>query len=163
MTRGKDTPTPKREKEARKRTWRRASQDRTRQSKVWTLREFGGKTVWDWMQLLIVPLALVLIGFALSMQQDARQQAIEAQRAERERDLEEQRAQDAAVQAYLDQMSTLLLERDLSDKKVQILLRARTLAVLEGLDPSRKKRGRAVLGRSRPVTQRRRNRRRNCA
>src|SRR5215217_9444326 len=27
----------------------------------WTLREFGGKTVWDWMGLLIVPLMLAVI------------------------------------------------------------------------------------------------------
>jgi hypothetical protein len=98
---------------------------------------FRGMTVRDWLQLLIVPLALVVIGFLFTMQQYARQQAIEDRRAERERELEEQRAQDLALQGYLDQMSTLVLE-NLSDPKVQTLLRARTLTVLERLDPSRK-------------------------
>jgi hypothetical protein len=38
-------------------------------SKPWTLREFGGKPVWDWMQLLIVPLVLAIIGLLFEMQQ----------------------------------------------------------------------------------------------
>ena len=99
---------------------------------------FRGKTVWDWLQLLIIPLVLVVIGLAF----DIRQQGIEDRRAERERELEKQRAQDEALQAYLDQMSTLLLEKDLrnseEDSEVRTLARARTLTVLEGLDPSRK-------------------------
>jgi hypothetical protein len=79
----------------------------------WTLREVGGKTVWDWMGLLIVPIVLSLITVAFTWQQDARQQRLENQRAEAERELAEQRAQDEALQAYLDQMDTLLLEKDL--------------------------------------------------
>src|SRR5215218_6841378 len=74
---------------------------------------FRGKTAWDFLQLLIVPLMLVAIGLVFSLQQDARQQRVEDQRAEAERELAEQRAQDEALQAYLDQMGSLLLERDL--------------------------------------------------
>src|SRR3712207_4308253 len=114
---------------------------------------FRNKTVWDFLQLLIVPLMLAAIGFWFTAQQDARQQAIEDQRAqqaqkienqraEAERALAEQRAQDEALQAYLDQMSTLLLKQDLrasdEDSEVRTLARARTLTVLERLDPSRK-------------------------
>ena len=109
---------------------------------------FRGMTVRDWLQLLVVPLALVVIGFWFTMQQDARQQRIETQRAEAERELAEQRAQDEALQAYLDQMSTLLLERNLrlsteknateDSKEARSLARARTLTVLSRLDPERK-------------------------
>jgi hypothetical protein len=99
-------------------------------------------TLRDWLQLLIVPFALVVIGIVLTMQQDARQQRIENQRAEAERELAERRAQDEALQAYLDQMGNLLLEKDLrnseQDGEVRTLARARTLTVLERLDPSRK-------------------------
>jgi uncharacterized protein YjbI with pentapeptide repeats len=110
-------------------------------------------TVRDWLQLLIVPFALVVIGFLFTMQQDARQQRIEDkraqqaqkienQRAEAERKLAEQRAQDEALQAYLDQMGGLLLEKDLraseEDSEVRTLARARTLTVLSRLDPSQK-------------------------
>jgi hypothetical protein len=105
---------------------------------------FRGKTVWDFLQLLIVPLMLVAIGLVFSLQQDARQQRLEDQRAEAERELAEQRAQDEALQAYLDQMSALLLEKDLLKARgnprseVITLARARTLTVLGRLDPSRK-------------------------
>jgi hypothetical protein len=137
MAKGKDTPTtPKQEKEAQ-------------QSKPWTLKEFGGKPVWEWMQLLIVPLALAVIGLLFEMQQADRQRALEQQqaaledrRAKAERELAEQRAQDEALQAYLDQMSSLLLEKDLResavDSEMRTLARARTLTVLGRLDPSRR-------------------------
>ena len=77
--------------------------------KPWTLRELGGKTLWDWLQLLIVPVALSLITVAFAWQQDARQQGIEDQRAEAERELAVQRAQDEALQTYIDQMGAFSL------------------------------------------------------
>jgi uncharacterized protein YjbI with pentapeptide repeats len=53
-----------------------------------------------------------------------------------------QRAQDEALQAYLNQMSSLLLEKDLrtskEDSEVRTLARARTLTVLGRLDRSGK-------------------------
>jgi uncharacterized protein YjbI with pentapeptide repeats len=125
-------------------TDREHSEQQTEQSR-WG---FRGMTVRDWLQLLIVPLALVVIGFLFTIQQDARQQTIENQRAEAERELAEQRAQDEALQAYLNQMSTLLLEKNLrnvidpgsseEDREVRTLARARTVTVLGRLDPSRK-------------------------
>jgi uncharacterized protein YjbI with pentapeptide repeats len=100
------------------------------------------KTLWDWLQLFIVPLALAAIGLWFSAQQDAHQQKIEEKRAKSDQHIEEQRAQDAALQAYLDQMSQLLLEGDLLDSKqdgeVRTLARARTLTVLTRLDSRRK-------------------------
>jgi hypothetical protein len=75
------------------------------------------------MDLLIVPLVLALVTVAFTWQQERRQTRIEDRRAETERQIEEQRAQDAALQAYLDQMSTLLLDKDLrssgKDSKVR--------------------------------------------
>jgi uncharacterized protein YjbI with pentapeptide repeats len=111
---------------------------------------FQGKTVWDFLQLLIVPLMLVAIGFWFTAQQDARQQQIENERARQaqkiedhraaaERELTEKRAQYAALQAYLDQMGTLLLNRNLraadQDSNVRNVARARTLTTLAALDP----------------------------
>jgi uncharacterized protein YjbI with pentapeptide repeats len=74
-------------------------------------------------------------------------------RAEAEREIEQKRAmaeqeialdnqREAALQAYLDRVSELLLQTNLSeetpDKKVLMLIRARTLTTLKGLDPDRK-------------------------
>ncbi len=104
---------------------------------------FRGMTVRDWLQLLIIPFALVGIGLLFEMQQAKR----EERRAEAERELAEQRAQDEALQAYLDQMSTLLLDQNLggSDSPseaqtsvVNQLARARILTVLARLDPEDK-------------------------
>jgi len=96
--------------------------------RLWTRTGLSDKTLWDFLQLLIVPLALAGIGYWFTAQQDARQGEIE-----------EQRAQDAALQAYLDQISTLLLEeKDLRNERMQTLLRARTLTVLGRLDARRK-------------------------
>src|SRR5215217_3472097 len=102
---------------------------------------FQGKTLWDLLQLLIVPFVLSVITLAFAWQQDARQTYIEDRRAQAEQDLADQRAQDEALQAYLDQMSHLLLEKDLrasdKDSEVRTLARARTLTVLGSLGPSR--------------------------
>jgi uncharacterized protein YjbI with pentapeptide repeats len=115
-------------------TDREHSEQQTKQSR-WG---FRGMTVRDWLQLLIVPLALVVIGFLFSVQQDARQQRIEDQRAEAERELAEQRAQDEALQAYLDQMSNLMLDRMLLEAEpgdpVHTLAQARTSTLILRLD-----------------------------
>ena len=126
-------------------TDREHSKQQTKQSR-WG---FRGMTVRDWLQLLIVPLALVVIGFLFTMQQDARQQKIEDQRAqqaqnienqraEAERELAVQRAQDEALQAYLNQMSELMLNRNLIEAKdgdsVYTLAQARTSTAISRLD-----------------------------
>jgi uncharacterized protein YjbI with pentapeptide repeats len=102
------------------------------------------KTVWDWLQLLIVPFVLALIAVAFTLYQEGRQSRIERQRTENALEIEKQRAQDVALQDYLDQMGNLLLNKDrpLRQSKegdeVRTLARARTVTVLERMDPSRK-------------------------
>ena len=113
------------------------------------------RTLWDLLQLLIVPIALAGIGFFFTMQQDVRQQKIEdrrvqqAQEIENERakqaqEIEELRAEHATLQAYLDQMGTLLLDRNLrgadETSNVGRLARARTLVVLDALESERQER-----------------------
>ena len=122
--------------ERKKRSFKQepASKDNPWWMRLWGWTEFGKKSGWDWLQLLIVPVALTVIGLWFAMRQDARQQRIEDQRANAERELAQQRAQDEALQAYLDQMGNLLLEKDLraseEDSEVRTLSRARTLTVL---------------------------------
>ena len=102
---------------------------------------FGDKTLWDLLQLLIVPLALAVIGFWFTSQQEARQHEIEDQRAQVEREIEAERAEQVTLQAYLEQMGTLLLDRGLraadENSDVRRLARARTLVVLDALSPPR--------------------------
>jgi uncharacterized protein YjbI with pentapeptide repeats len=98
---------------------------RAARTQAWT--GFGDKTLWDWLQLLIVPLVLVGGGFLFSTAQDNRQLAIE-----------DQRAQDTALQGYLDQMSELILQKDLLESEgadpAYTLAQARTSTVILRLD-----------------------------
>ena len=133
------------QKEAGKRTWQRGRRKRTLWSRIWDRTGLRGKTLWDCLQLLstlAIPVVIALAGFYFEGQLDEHQRQSDARRAKVEREIEEQRAQDAAVQAYLDKMSTLLIEKDLRtaapDSDVRALARAQTLAVLERLEPSRK-------------------------
>jgi uncharacterized protein YjbI with pentapeptide repeats len=79
-----------------------------------------------------------IIGFVFTMQQDARQQRIEDQRAESALTIQQQNAQDEALQAYLDQMSQLMLDRKLLEAEqgdpLYTLAQARTSTVIARLD-----------------------------
>jgi uncharacterized protein YjbI with pentapeptide repeats len=100
---------------------------------------FRGMTVRDWLALLIVPLVLLGLGFLFQIQQSE----VEQRRLEADRHIEEQRAQDEALQTYLEQMGQMLLDKDrplLQSKEgdeVQLLARARTVTILRRLDSAR--------------------------
>jgi len=113
------------------------------------------KTLWDWLDLLLVPLVLAIGGFflnrsenryALKLQErrEAEARKIEEQRIQEAHNLEEQRAQEAGLNAYLDQMTQLLLDNNnklrasKAGDEVRSVARARTLTVLRVLDGARK-------------------------
>jgi hypothetical protein len=116
---------------------------KTRRDKFWERTGFGDKTVWDWMQLFIIPAVLVIGGYVLNSQQTSRQLATEESRAENQLEAEDERGQQEALQQYNNEMRSLLLEEDLLDSQVgdavRGLARARTLGVLDNLDPDRKR------------------------
>ena len=118
-------------------------QPKTRREKIRERTGFGDKTVWDWMQLFIIPAILVVGGYLLNSQQTARQLATEETRAENQLEAEEERTQQDALQQYNNEMRSLILEEDLrysqEDDAVRELARARTLGVLDNLDPDRKR------------------------
>jgi uncharacterized protein YjbI with pentapeptide repeats len=87
-----------------------------------------GVTLWDWAKLLLVPAILAAGGLWFN-----------AQQAERAQKLADQRTQDDALQAYLDQMAQLLKSEFEESDKVRTLARARTLTVLGRLDGERKR------------------------
>src|SRR5215211_8553292 len=90
---------------------------------------------------VLVPVVIALGSWAITWQL----QKLENQRAEAERELAEQRAQDEALQAYLDQMSHLILDRQLLEVEqgdpvrepgdpVHTLAQARTSTAILRLD-----------------------------
>jgi hypothetical protein len=68
-----------------------------------------GITLWDWIKLLIVP--AVIAGGGIWFNRQQRERELEIVREQREQDVKiaERRAQDEALQAYLDQMSDMLI------------------------------------------------------
>jgi uncharacterized protein YjbI with pentapeptide repeats len=111
------------------------------------------KTLWDVLQLFIIPAVLAVIAFLFN-RSTSRKEREEAQRhyeqeqefaqkrAETEQEIAADNQREAALQAYLDKMSELLLKEGLSqpetDEEVRNIARARTLTVLRSLDPVRK-------------------------
>jgi Pentapeptide repeats (8 copies) len=90
-----------------------------------------GKTLWDWLQLLIIPIVLAVGGFLFSQLQKESEQKIAG---------DNQR--EAALQAYIDNLSELLLEKRLrepqTEDEVRTIARVRTLTLLPQLDSRRK-------------------------
>ena len=101
--------------------------------------------------LLVVAAFAVLYGCAQEKQPVKKQEkAAVAERstpASEPKPVPDQLSQDAALQAYFDRMSILLLDEGLNgasegtkgDREMRALARARTLAALEGLDPAHKR------------------------
>lgn len=131
------------------------------------------KGLWDWLELLIVPAVIAVGVLLLDQRQRERDRAAEQEgqrrqkramdeQRNRELQVEEQRAQDAALQTYFDQMDEMIdrlrasgMRRDAngmlsfgdspSPEVIQTLeatlnlMRARTLTLLERLGASRKR------------------------
>jgi hypothetical protein len=95
------------------------------------------RTLWDWLDLLIVPVVLAIGGYLFTRSETRATQAAA-----------DQRAQDDALQAYLDQMSAMLIPTqdqpslydDHPPDSLKTVARARTLTVLPRLDGDRKAR-----------------------
>ena len=93
-----------------------------------------GITLWDWIKLLVVP--AVIAGGGLWFN---------AQQRKREREIASDRAQDEALQAYLDHMSQLVTDKERPLHKARprdnwsSVARARTFTALGRLDSSRKR------------------------
>jgi hypothetical protein len=116
------------------------------------------KTLWDWLQLLIVPIILAIGGFWLNQIQKSREQKTTEQQEKLKRELAHDEQQEQLLQVYIDKISELLLKEHLrgsipvdskfplnesvlqSEYDVRVVARARTLTVLSRLDGGRRKR-----------------------
>lgn len=99
------------------------------------------KTLWDWLDLLIVPAVLALSALWFSRVNRRSELSIAEQERELDRQIADERAQEAALQAYLEMMSTLLLEKDLENpvkNTVREVATAWTLTFLRRVKGKRK-------------------------
>ena len=101
----------------------------------------SGKTLWDWMQLLIVPVALALIAILFNLSTTRNEQKIAAQRYENDQQISLDKQKEDLLQTYLDRMSELLLKEQLGSStvkpEVRNVARVRTLTVICQLDAYR--------------------------
>ncbi|MBD3886267.1 pentapeptide repeat-containing protein [Phormidium tenue FACHB-886] len=102
----------------------------------------SAKTLWDWLNTLIIPVSLAGLGFwfqQIQYEQSQRQQLLE-------REIAASNLNEDVLQTYLDRLSELLFSKALYQLKPEDpqreaaldIVRARTLSVLRRLDGERK-------------------------
>jgi uncharacterized protein YjbI with pentapeptide repeats len=107
----------------------------------WKWTGFRGKTLWDWLQLLVVPLALAGIALGFNLLQSVREQKHEDARKQNELRIAAEARREDALSAYLQRMSELTLQHRLAShpsKDVALLAQNLTHTVLRRLDGPRK-------------------------
>lgn len=100
-----------------------------------------GKTLWDWLQLLIIPVVLIAGGYLLNHTDQERQQRESDSRSKREQEVAQDQLRENIFQDYLNQMSDLFEKWDLRDPvenlKPRAVATARTITVIRALDGRR--------------------------
>src|SRR6266849_8724124 len=108
-----------------------------------TIESQPGKTLWDWLQLLIIPAVLAVGGYVINLTISRGEQEATKQRAKTEQGIAQDNQRETALQEYIDKMSELIIEKKLRDSKpedeIRTIARVRTLTVLPRLDPIRKR------------------------
>ncbi|WP_297148553.1 MFS transporter [Thermogemmatispora sp.] len=101
------------------------------------------KTLWDWLQLLIAPIVLLLLGVGFAQWQQKRDHTIQQQRYQAEQELAIDNQRESALQEYINKISELLLDKQLrscaKEAEAQKIARVRVLTVLPRLDANRKR------------------------
>lgn len=103
------------------------------------------KTVWDWMELLIIPAVLTIGALIFNKAEKENEMRMAKKRNETEQSIALDRQREAALQAYIDKMTELLLNKDTplrksnKDDEVRVVARTRTLTTLNSIDLPRKK------------------------
>lgn len=100
------------------------------------------KTLWDWLQLLGIPIALAALAFLLNEAQSSRDQRREDQRAAQQRTVAADAERENTLRTYLAQMSDLILGQQLLRSKpgadVRTLAHTATLTAVRRLDGPRR-------------------------
>jgi hypothetical protein len=103
---------------------------------------FRGKTLWDWLQLLIVPAILIGVTFVWSATQTSSDNKREDRRIAADRAAAEEVRQDTTLNDYFQQMSDLMLNKKLKSSKlgdaVRSVARTVTLTTVRRLNGERR-------------------------
>lgn len=102
-------------------------------------------TLWDWLSVLTISAVIAGVGLWFTSSQAEEQKYIQQQEAERQRYIQEQEAMEASLQAYLDQMTQMMLDDENpllnseSESAEGVMARVRTITILRRLDAKRNK------------------------
>jgi uncharacterized protein YjbI with pentapeptide repeats len=100
------------------------------------------KTLWDLLQLFLVPLVLAIVVFAFNAGQASTSQQLADQSQQKQVELADQSQQEQVVNTYIDQMSNLVLQYHLHDSQladpIRAVAQALTLTALSRLDSAHK-------------------------
>jgi Pentapeptide repeats (8 copies) len=98
----------------------------------WKWTGVANRTLWDWLKLAIIPVSLAVAGYLFNLALRKRTEFVEDQHAQQE-----------GLEAYLDQLTHLSVDKDLRKRNelsdIRLLTRGRTLALLWRLDADRKR------------------------
>jgi uncharacterized protein YjbI with pentapeptide repeats len=98
-------------------------------------------TLWDWLQLLVVPVVLALGALWFNKTQKDTELRIAEKARTADREIAEARQRQVTLEAYYDRMTELLLTHKLreadADAEARSIARARTVAVVKNLDGPR--------------------------
>jgi uncharacterized protein YjbI with pentapeptide repeats len=123
--------------------------------RAWAWTGFKGKSLWDWLSLLVVPVGLALALFLLDDAQSRRERDRAEAGARRAAATEDDRRRATLLSEYLERMSDLLLDHGLARAKpsapVAQLASTLTLTVIGRLDGRRKAQVLLFLDRSRLI------------
>jgi uncharacterized protein YjbI with pentapeptide repeats len=134
-----------------------------------TIKYDDGKTLWDWLSLLGVPLSLAILGYFLQLQQQKRAEELSNEQQKRAEELSENQrkiadnaTKEEVLQTYFDRLSVLLIdknlvvlsnksnsstitpeEQELLDSSLDVI-RARTLSILRRFENDLKRKGSVI-------------------
>lgn len=107
----------------------------------WGWTGLSQRGLWDWLQLLIIPLVLAIAALLFNLANARTERQIAQQRYEHDQQIALDKQREDLLQAYLDRMSELLLKEGLRssalDAEVRNVARVRTITVLFQLDARR--------------------------
>src|SRR5215204_5490480 len=112
----------------------------------WRWTGFPQKRLFDWIQILVIPVAIAIGTFVLNRAAKRRDDEAQQEQRESEQAIETARAEEASLQAYLDYISRLLTDPDRPLRRthmgdnLSVVARAQTLTVLGRLEDEARKR-----------------------
>src|SRR5215217_334999 len=112
----------------------------------WRWTGFPQKRLFDWIQILVIPVAIAIGTFVLNRAAKRRDDEAQQEQRESEEAIETARAEEASLQAYLDYISRLLTDPDRPLRRthmgdnLSVVARAQTLTVLGRLEDEARKR-----------------------